>query len=177
MLDNSVRDVYLVDEFQLGSKLNESLHAGHRSEFSLLLSLLSPDVLDAAQFYDKNFEPTDEDLREKFNLQPEIKKYADESDFAREAVLSDVLDNEGMTAVHLYNALERCPLVPREEYIKDVVVSQLPPLSREKLRAYLEDRKIPRTPIMEHGEGFLLLEEIKQSRVGESNTPSIEVHV
>ena len=49
MLEADIRQVYLVDELQLGQRLNQALQGGHQAEFALLLSMLSPDVTDAPQ--------------------------------------------------------------------------------------------------------------------------------
>ncbi len=165
MLENRIRDLYLVDELQLGTRLNEAVGAGDQAEFFLLLSMLSADVTDAPQFYDRQKEQTAPgDLRERFQLGPPVSKYAEPPDYDRGPVLGDELQKNGFHSLRLNLALRSEPLVPRAEYIKDEVVMELPPLSREKLKADLEDRKIARTPILERGDGFLILDEISYVR-------------
>lgn len=46
MLQESIRSRFLTDELQLRQTVNEAVHAGQGAYFSLLLALLSPDVLD-----------------------------------------------------------------------------------------------------------------------------------
>ena len=46
MIPQTLREHYLVDELQLGQTLNQAISQGRRSEFSLLLAMLSPDVED-----------------------------------------------------------------------------------------------------------------------------------
>jgi len=46
MIPQTLREHYLVDELQLGQTLNQAISQGRRSEFSLLLAMLSADVED-----------------------------------------------------------------------------------------------------------------------------------
>lgn len=50
MLSKLNQQTVLIDEHQLGSKLNQCVHQGSRSEFSLLLAMLDEDVRFHAQF-------------------------------------------------------------------------------------------------------------------------------
>ena len=91
MISKELRDVYLVDELQLGERLNKSLQEGDQTDFSLMLALLSPDVTDAAWTRGPDEGQAPEDLREKFNLLPEERKYAEIDDFERSQEVSEML--------------------------------------------------------------------------------------
>jgi len=61
----------IVNEWQLGQQLNSAVHSGAREKFNLLLSFLSDDARDFAQFDIKNPDPEVDkkaDLRAQFNL-------------------------------------------------------------------------------------------------------------
>lgn len=61
----------IINEWQLGQQLNTAVHSGTREKFNLLLSFLSDDARDFAQFDIKNPDPDVNeapDLRAKFNL-------------------------------------------------------------------------------------------------------------
>jgi len=61
----------IINEWQLGQQLNTAVHSGTRDKFNLLLSFLSEDSRDFAQFDIKNPDPdTDNkaDLRAQFDL-------------------------------------------------------------------------------------------------------------
>jgi len=55
-----------VNELQLGTRLNQAISSNSRGEFALLLSLLSADLRDMAQFQTAEF--VQADLRVKFDL-------------------------------------------------------------------------------------------------------------
>lgn len=61
----------IINEWQLGQQLNTAVQSGTREKFNLLLSFLSDDARDFAQFDIKDSEPKankEIDLRDKFNL-------------------------------------------------------------------------------------------------------------
>ena len=47
----------IINEWQLGQQLNTAVHSGTREKFNLLLSFLSDDARDFAQFDIKNPDP------------------------------------------------------------------------------------------------------------------------
>lgn len=64
-------DVALINESQLGNRLNQAIEHNRRGEFGLLLSMLSNDARDMAQFQlDKQLD-SDDKLRAKFELSQE----------------------------------------------------------------------------------------------------------
>lgn len=63
----------LINELQLGEQLSDSIHSGRRSDFSLLLAMLSDDVREHSQFYLPETEKirknvSDSSLRKEFHL-------------------------------------------------------------------------------------------------------------
>lgn len=167
MLENTVRDVYLVDEAQLGTRLNETLQSGARAEFDLLLALISQDVTDFPAVSDP-LPPGQEELnlRELFQVGKAAPFYAREEDFTTGAELAVLLKSGGMGALHLQQCLHPAPLTLREEIIPGEILGQLSPLKQEKVRRELAGEKLSHTALTEQGEGFLLLREIQESRAG-----------
>lgn len=101
----------LVNELQLGSRLNSAVESNRRGEFALLLSLLSADARDMAQFQTPEFKQ--EDLRTKFELggsQPLIKRLSTDSPVTNN---STAFQNGGVTAFRLNNAMDEEALVIR----------------------------------------------------------------
>ncbi|MEE1674882.1 VC2046/SO_2500 family protein [Agarivorans aestuarii] len=70
MLVEQIRQSSLCDELQLGDTLNQSTLHGEQARFHLLLSMLSQNVCDQAQFsmQKQNYEQVQQDLRDKFQL-------------------------------------------------------------------------------------------------------------
>lgn len=60
----------LVNELQIGSRLNEAIEHNRRGEFGLLLAMLSSDTRDMAQFQFDLELNTDQKLRKQFALPP-----------------------------------------------------------------------------------------------------------
>lgn len=167
MLTSELRDIYLVDEMQLGQRLNESLQEQHHADFALMLAMLSNDVADAVLTKDdlKAKEPeTDESLRKKFNLPSQVKKYATSDDFERSSDLSHILHSQGQRAIFLQNCMQNEPLVPFKQDLAPEVFSQLSPLKQEKIRRAFNGIETTYEPLKEKGDGFLVLDEIKEAK-------------
>lgn len=165
MLTDEIRSDLLVDELQLDGRLNDSLTAGDRADFGLLLSMLSHDVTDFPEFSDRNPQMAlKRDLRRKFELPPEEPRYASEDDFERESGYRELLGQGGHRAVFLSQCLQRSPLTPFDHDFPPEIVSQLPPLQQEKLRIQEEGRKVEHFQLEEKGDGFGVLSEIEGAR-------------
>ena len=77
MLTHEIRNQLLVDELQLGNRLNQDIQTSDHADFALLLAMLSHDVTDNPEFSSSESKLKEDDLRKKFNLLPEQKKYAE----------------------------------------------------------------------------------------------------
>lgn len=73
MLTHEIRNQLLVDELQLGNRLNQDIQTSDHADFALLLAMLSHDVTDNPEFSSSEAKLKEEDLRKKFNLLPEQK--------------------------------------------------------------------------------------------------------
>ncbi len=170
MLSKDLRGVYLVDELQLGGRLNRALNEQDRADFSLMLALLSQDVTDAplSVMPSGDAPPKPEDLRHRFMLPKAQPLYGVRDDYARSAGLADLLNSEqgDIRGVFLTQCLAPEPLVPFESIISPEVMSDLPPLSQEKLRRRNEGQLLTYERVQEQGEGFEVLGEIAYAREG-----------
>lgn len=108
----------LVNELQLGSRLNGAIESNRRGEFALLLSMLSDDARDMAQFQTAEFKSVD--LRAKFNLgesQPLINQLDNVSSVTNNSVS---FQNGGVTSFRLANAIHEEALVIRRNESLDM---------------------------------------------------------
>lgn len=170
MISKEIRDVYLVDELQLGQRLNESLQEGDQTDFSLMLAMLSPDVTDAAWTRGPDEGQAPEDLRAKFCLQPEIRKYAESDDFARGQDFADMIHETenpqvGKNQVFLAECLRQEPLVPFKRDLAPEVYAELAPLKKEKVRKQFAGEILQYETFQGSGtRNFDVLAEIRQSQ-------------
>lgn len=95
----------LINESQLGTRLNEAIGHDRRGEFALLLSMLSIDVRDMAQFqWEKDLEQA-ASLRKRFELPASAPLLADLCADASVVDNSRVFASQGHTAFRLRQAL------------------------------------------------------------------------
>lgn len=166
MLADEIREQMLVDEMQLGERLNNDLQRSDRADFALLLSMISQDITDHAEFCPENEKKEKEsDLRRYFQLPPGQENYARTEDFSRAALISDTFVAEGLSGVFLAHCFKREPFVPFEHRLSPEVFAELTPLKQEKLRLEAREQVLQYQKIHESGEGFEVLSELTQSRV------------
>ncbi|MGN0893944.1 MAG: VC2046/SO_2500 family protein [Succinivibrio sp.] len=165
MLTHELRNELLVDELQLGQRLNEDIQNQNHADFALILAMLSQDVTDFPEFYDKTIVTREEDLRKKFSLPKEQKAYADRSDFLRADELTEHFATSGIRQVFFADCLNRAPLVPFEREYAPEVFSELSPLKQEKLRRIQSGQSLTYEKVKETGDGFDVLDEINTSRM------------
>lgn len=170
MISKELRDVYLVDELQLGERLNKSLQEGDQTDFSLMLALLSPDVTDAAWTRGPDEGHAPEDLREKFNLLPEERKYAESDDFERSQEFSEMLHEHnnpevGRSQVFLAECLRPEPLTPFKRDLAPEVYAEFSPLKKEKVRKQFAGEVIQYQTLQGSKQDLEVLDEIKQSKI------------
>lgn len=149
MLTDTLRAHLLVDELQLGQSLNQALTDGRRSEFSLLLAMLSADVQDQPWIADKQPELSiDIDWRARFGLPHARPLEAEAPDLDRSACLNEMLTASGsIRAVHLQDCLLPEPLVRQQFEMDPRVWDELPLLTREKYRLAQQGRVPAREPL------------------------------
>ena len=113
MIPQTLREHYLVDELQLGQTLNQAISQGRRSEFSLLLAMLSPDVEDQPWVADAPaIEAATIDWRRRFELPKARPLAAEPSSHARALRVSELVAGGSLLSAHLLDCLEPEPLVP-----------------------------------------------------------------
>jgi len=135
MLTQTIREHFLVDELQLGQQLNDAIHQDQRSHFSLLLSMLSVDVLDQPVFSSVQEEATsDINWRAHWNLPPAAALDSKDCSADESYFRSLLLHEGGINAVHLFNAFQPDPLSWRQFAIPAEVWNELSPLKQEKFR-------------------------------------------
>lgn len=106
-------DVPLINEAQIGTRLNAAIEHNRRGEFALLLSLLSADARDMAQFQWQKELDTAEKLQRQFELPPKQTLVADLSSDNHITDNSAVFMLQGARAFQLLQALRPEALVIR----------------------------------------------------------------
>jgi hypothetical protein len=171
---NVLSNDILVHELQLGEQLNESVHCERRSDFSLLLAMLTDDVrahsqfkLPLSQIPEKN--TSSERLRKYFQLPDEaplaLKDVAD-IDSYNQAIL---IENQQLEDLRLANILTPKPLAFRDDVKhinqqvmtntslycqqknQDISLTQTPPRANFNAMAWLSavQTTIVKAPLME----------------------------
>lgn len=65
MLTHEIRNQLLVDELQLGNRLNQDIQISDHADFALLLAMLSHDVTDNPEFSSSESKLKEEEFKEK----------------------------------------------------------------------------------------------------------------
>ena len=138
----------VINEWQLGQQLNTAVHNGTRDKFNLLLSFLSDDARDFAQFalpddLQANARLEKADLRASFSLaeaQPLVNKGISAAQAAR---LNDNLHENNRAAIRLQLLLSNEALLSRteEQIIASEVSNNLALLSQHRLAQSLHSTK------------------------------------
>lgn len=129
----------LVSELQLGQRLNQCVSEGNKSEFDLLLSMLSTDIRDQDQFSTINAPESEEaiSLRDQFNVpqaQPLISRESALQDYS--IYVADLAREEGVVAARLQHCLRPEVLhfdVDRIEGFADDITDNLSPTVHARL--------------------------------------------
>lgn len=106
-------DVPLINEAQIGTRLNAAIENDRRGEFALLLSLLSIDARDMAQFQWQNELDSAQKLQRQFDLPPSPKLVDDLSSTDEIVDNSAIFMQQGPRAFQLQQALRPEALVIR----------------------------------------------------------------
>ena len=110
----------LLEEAQLGSRLNEDVHSGKRADFSLLLSMLTDDVRAHSQFAlpaDELDNPETDDimLRKQFSLPDKEPLALSSVDEITQFEQAGLVAEGRMTQLHLENCLQQKALSFRDD--------------------------------------------------------------
>lgn len=136
MLPNTIRERLLVDEGQLGQRLNQDLLRGDRADFRLHLALLTEAVEEQPWFDEALSSPEAKiDWRARFGLAPATPLQADE--VADSSHLTERLQQGGsMVDARLWLALNPPPLVGRQAVLDQGVLDNLSALGRARAAAH-----------------------------------------
>ena len=116
----SVEDKILINESQLSGQLNESIHSERRSDFSLMLAMLTDDVRLHSQFYlpvTEN-EPniiSDEQLRKTYHLPKKPLLAHNINNTLSCFNQAELIANQQLTDIYLQNSLTPNPLAFRDD--------------------------------------------------------------
>ena len=134
----NIESTLLINEWQLGQQLNIAVHKGTRDKFNLLLSLLSSNVQDFAQFslaHSKQFELSTQALRDSFQLsdsQPLINEgiSLQQADFLNQSLHDNRIDS-----IRLQYLLNNEAVLSRSynPAIPDDIIDNISFLSQERL--------------------------------------------
>ncbi len=133
MLPSAIRDRLLVDETQLGQRLNQDLRLGDRADFRLHLALLTDAVEEQPWFDDAPRATSGEtSWRARFGLMPQasLDGAGDESETG--AINERLQQGGSMADVRLWLALRSPPLVSKTPALAPDVYDNLSALGRER---------------------------------------------
>ncbi|MGB0894322.1 MAG: VC2046/SO_2500 family protein [Parashewanella sp.] len=103
----------LINELDVGTSLNTATVSNRRRDFSLILSLMSQDVRDMAQFQLVEQPNENAQLRKKFRLPKEQVLIADLSESPKSVTHAAAFQSQGLTAFRLNNSIQPEALVNR----------------------------------------------------------------
>ncbi|MGE6206655.1 VC2046/SO_2500 family protein [Aeromonas media] len=148
MLPSAIRDRLLVDEAQLGQRLNQDLRQGDRADFRLHLALLTDAVEEQPWFGGAAAQQQEQAWRTHFGLMPQAALQGDlqESDAC---ALNERLQQGGcMADVRLWLALRSPPLVNRTPALDPAVYDNLSALGRERWQGKLASQPRDEDPLL-----------------------------
>lgn len=155
MLPSAIRDRLLVDEAQLGQRLNQDLRQGDRADFRLILSLLTDAVDEQPWFGERPLAtPETREWRQHFGLpvQAPLQGGVEEGDACD---INERLQQGGCTLdLRLWLALRSPPMVAKTPALDPAVYDNLSALGRERWQARLSS-DVPGS--MPRGEDPLLM--------------------
>lgn len=132
----------LINEVNLGTRLNHAVSDDRRGEFALLLAMLSDDARDMAQFHlPHSLEDTDSRLRQRFELprsQPLLVNITEQAVIDNSAVFHQ----QGMSAFHLQQSLTPEALVIRghESIAMNAVLNNCDRVTQSRYRGQLNNQ-------------------------------------
>lgn len=105
-----VENHLIINEIQLGTQLNECVHSHRRSDFSLMLAMLTDDAREFSEFLlpegkEENLTPEYE-LRRHFDLPKQSPLALDELSDLTNFNQAALANNDNMASIHLANVLQ-----------------------------------------------------------------------
>ncbi len=110
----------LIEELQLGNQLNQSIHGDRRSDFSLMLSMLTDDVRAHSQFSlplssDTASKNSPSTLRKQFDLPNERALGLKDVNEIKKFSQAQLVSQNNMVNIHLTDCLSPNPLAFRDD--------------------------------------------------------------
>ncbi|WP_120511254.1 VC2046/SO_2500 family protein [Photobacterium salinisoli] len=148
---HTIDKAQLISEVQLGNQLNRAVEQGRRSDFALMLAMLSPDYLETTPT-EKPLPPatSEEQLRSYFELQDPAPLSTSEFCYPRGAEQSRAFHYGGLSATRLLSSLQPIAMtfppqdtkgLPEELYhnLSGHERRRLPPTQPEPLKGSPQD--------------------------------------
>lgn len=127
-----IHNTLLVNDSQLGDRLNTAVSEGRRSDFGLLLALLSDDARDLPRIEADKDEQGQINWRQFFDLPDSNPLYADEEDGIRAPQLSALASNLQQDSLRLMLAMRAEPLRVSPDVLPYEVSSNLSPRTQAR---------------------------------------------
>ena len=133
MLPSAIRDRWLVDETQLGQRLNQDLRLGDRADFRLHLALLTDAVEEQPWFDDTpRAQAAETSWRAHFGLMPQAALEGAGDESGAGAINERLQQGGSMVDVRLWLALRTPPLVSKTPALAPAVYDNLSALGRAR---------------------------------------------
>ncbi len=125
-----VENHLVINEIQLGTQLNECVHSQRRSDFSLMLAMLTDDAREFSEFLlpegkEQTNLPAENQLRKHFDLPKQAPLAIDELSEIDAFNQATLANNDNMAAIHLANVLQPKAIAFRDnaKYIEANIVN------------------------------------------------------
>lgn len=120
MNTQSIDSTILVEELQLGEKLNQCVHSHRRADFALMLSMLTDDVRAQSQFklpqtVQNIKETTEQQLRKRFDLPEKERLGLGDINEINEFSQANLVQEQQLSTLHFQQALKPKPLAFRDD--------------------------------------------------------------
>ncbi|MGY3942664.1 VC2046/SO_2500 family protein [Aeromonas tecta] len=149
MLPSTIRDRLLVDEAQLGQRLNQDLCQGDRADFRLHLALLTDAVEEQPWFgASPAAEPQAKVWRAHFGLPPQASLQGELDESGNCAINERLQQGGSMVDVRLWLALRSPPLVSKTPALDPAVYDNLSALGRERWQGKLAAQPREELPLL-----------------------------
>ncbi len=120
MIESSSTSTLLVEELQLGEQLSHCIHTNRRSDFALMLAMLTDDVRAHSQFHlpqsqVQTIELDEQRLRKMFELPEKPRLALTDLKEINEFSQAELIEQQQLTTLHLQQAMKPQPLAFRDD--------------------------------------------------------------